>query len=162
MGVQDGVNVGGANMTQNPFKGLPERPRERIDRLLELIAEDWKRSGSDQRFFQYLANLADRLGVEDSYTVEDSELIEWLAGGVLPEQGTSGSDSAARLPGGPANTRRLGERIGRHRGRTPAQQAAAERRVKIEAAKLRCELDENMGRETPAWVIDLANENDPP
>lgn len=32
-----------------------------------------------------------------------------------------------------------------------------ERRVKIEAAKLRVTLDKRLGRETPAWVVRLAN-----
>ncbi|EMY36115.1 hypothetical protein D477_000809 [Arthrobacter crystallopoietes BAB-32] len=44
------------------------------------------------------------------------------------------------------------------RGRTPEQQARAERRVKVEAAKLRETLDRRLGRETPAWVIKLARE----
>lgn len=44
------------------------------------------------------------------------------------------------------------------RGRTPEQQARAERRVKIEAAKLREALDRKLGRETPDWVVQLARE----
>lgn len=42
--------------------------------------------------------------------------------------------------------------------RSPEQQARAERRVKVEAAKLRETLDRRLGRETPAWVIKLARE----
>ncbi|MCW2132286.1 hypothetical protein [Arthrobacter sp. VKM Ac-2550] len=49
-------------------------------------------------------------------------------------------------------------RVTTRHGRTPEQQARAERRVKVEAAKLRQELDADLGRETPAWVIKLARE----
>lgn len=66
-------------MTPNPFDGHPERPRERIDLLLALVSEYWKRSGADQRFFQYLANLAhDLIGAKDAFMVEDETVIEAL------------------------------------------------------------------------------------
>lgn len=62
----------------NLFEGTP-RPEGRIDELLELLAEDWKRYGPDQRFFQYLDNLKHRLGLPaDVYNFEDDELIERL------------------------------------------------------------------------------------
>lgn len=58
------------------FTGTP-RPESRIDELLGLLAEDWKRSGSDQRFFQYVSNLQHRLGLQgDVYNFEDQALIE--------------------------------------------------------------------------------------
>lgn len=41
--------------------------------------------------------------------------------------------------------------------RSKRQRERAERRVKIEAAKLRVELDRHLGRETPDWVVELAN-----
>lgn len=64
--------------TPNLFSGTP-RPEGRIGELLELLAEDWKRSGPDQRFFQYLENLRHRLGLPaDAYNVEDASLIERL------------------------------------------------------------------------------------
>ncbi|WP_336716271.1 hypothetical protein [Arthrobacter sp. USHLN218] len=135
-------------MTENPFAGLPARPRDRIDLLLGLIAFDWKRSGSDQRFFQYVANLQHRLGVDDGYTFEDHNLIAALS----VSQGESDFGSNACLPTSWTDGSR------RRRRRTPAQQEAAERRVKIEAARLRCELDKHLGRETPKWVIELAQE----
>lgn len=134
---------------------MPE-DSERIDRLLELIAADWKRTVPEQGFFQYAAGLAGRLGTEDS------ELIELLAGGELPGAGDDGSRATEHLLSSPANAARLRGSIRQHRlGRTPAQKAAIERLVKIEAAKLRCELDQQLGRETPTWVVDLANEAGP-
>ena len=67
------------------FKG-PPRPESRIDELLGLLTADWKRSGSDQRFFQYVFDLQHRLGLpEDPYNVEDSTLIAHLK-----NEGTSG------------------------------------------------------------------------
>lgn len=64
--------------TPNLFNGAP-RPEERIDELLALLSADWKRSGCDQRFFQYLANLQHRLGLPtDAYQFEDQALIERL------------------------------------------------------------------------------------
>lgn len=64
--------------TSDLFIGTP-RPEARIGELLELLAEDWKRSGPDQRFFQYIANLQHRLGLPaDAYNVEDDEVIERL------------------------------------------------------------------------------------
>lgn len=57
----------------------PPRPEPRIDELLALMAADWKRSGSDQRFFQYIENLPYRLGVQsDAYFLEDEALIDML------------------------------------------------------------------------------------
>ncbi|WP_139005461.1 hypothetical protein [Arthrobacter crystallopoietes] len=143
-------------MTENPFAGLPARPRDRIDLLLGLIAADWKRSGSDQRFFQYVANLQHRLGVEDGYVFEDHDLIAALSGSELPQPDHDDFNLTVHRSTGSDRSDRS-ERDSRHRRRrTPAQQAAAERRVKIEAAKLRCELDKHLGRETPQWVIELA------
>ena len=69
-------------MASNPnlFNGTP-RPEARIGELLELLAADWKRSGCDQRFFQYIANLQHRLGLPaDAYHFEDQDLIERLRG----------------------------------------------------------------------------------
>lgn len=61
------------------FSNLTPRPVERIDELLELVAADWKRTGSDQRFFQYLFNLQSALDLpKDPYNVEDSDLIAKL------------------------------------------------------------------------------------
>lgn len=48
--------------------------------------------------------------------------------------------------------------VTRTHGRSPEQQARAERRVKVEAAKLRETLDRRLGRETPEWVLKLARE----
>ena len=60
------------------FNG-PPRPESRIDELLGLLADDWKASGSDQRFFQYVYNLQHRLGLpEDPYNVEDTALVDQL------------------------------------------------------------------------------------
>lgn len=65
----------------------PPRPEERIDELLALLAADWKRSGSDQRFFQYIANLQHRLGLPaDAYQFEDTALISRLTAGAEPRQ----------------------------------------------------------------------------
>ncbi|MGK3708850.1 hypothetical protein [Arthrobacter sp. IK3] len=62
------------------FSG-PPRPASRIEELLALLAEDWKRSGSDQRFFQYVDNLRQRLGVDfDTYYLEDDALDAFLRG----------------------------------------------------------------------------------
>ena len=67
--------------TPNLFNGAP-RPEARIGELLELLAEDWKRSGPDQRFFQYLENLKHRLGLPaDAYNVDDQALISHIAAG---------------------------------------------------------------------------------
>lgn len=64
----------------------PPRPEPRIDELLGLLAADWKASGSDQRFFQYVHNLQHRLGLPaDSYHVEDSALIGHLTAAAGPE-----------------------------------------------------------------------------
>lgn len=71
---------------QNLFNGTP-RPAERIDELLALLAADWKRSGCDQRFFQYIANLQHRLGAKgDAYHFEDTALISHLTAGAEPRQ----------------------------------------------------------------------------
>lgn len=57
----------------------PPRPEARIDELLGLLAADWKRSGSDQRFFQYVENLQHRLGAGSyAYVLEDDTLMEML------------------------------------------------------------------------------------
>lgn len=56
-----------------------QRSEERIDELLGLLAADWKHSGSDQRFFQYVENLRHRLGVQpDAYFFGDDALIGML------------------------------------------------------------------------------------
>lgn len=69
----------GAGLTDNPFDGYPERPRGRIDLVLALVSEDWGRSGADQRFFQYVTNLAhDTIGAKDAFMVEDDTVIETL------------------------------------------------------------------------------------
>lgn len=133
-------------MTTNPFEGFPERLPERIDLLIGLIAADWKRTGPDQRFFQYLENLTRRLGFEDAYMLEDHDVIQALWGEQPPRPRAVVGDATAH------QTDR--QRV----GRTPAQEAAARRRVRVEAARLRCELDAQLGRETPQWVIDLAEE----
>lgn len=66
-------------MTDDLFEGRPERPRERIDLLLTLVEQDWRRTGADQRFFQYVTNLAyDLTGSKDAYLVEDDAVIEAL------------------------------------------------------------------------------------
>lgn len=143
-------------MTDNPFAGLPARPRDRIDLLLGLIAADWKRTGSDQRFFQYILNLQHRLGVDGGYMFEDYDLIASLSGSEPSQPGQSDVDSVAHLSTRSADSDRSEHSSRRQGRRTPAQEAAAERRVKIEAARLRCELDEHLGRETPQWVIELA------
>lgn len=39
-----------------------------------------------------------------------------------------------------------------------AANPASQRRVKVEAAKLRASLDDRLGRTTPQWVINLAQE----
>ncbi|MCW2132708.1 hypothetical protein [Arthrobacter sp. VKM Ac-2550] len=143
-------------MTEDLFAGLPERPRDRIDLLLGLIAADWKRTGSDQRFFQYVTNLQRRLNVGDGYMVEDYDLIAALSDAELPKPSRSDFDPAAGTSS--ADPDRREETTRRQRRRTPVQQAAAEKRVKIEAARLRCELDKRLGRETPQWVIELAKE----
>lgn len=148
-------------MTENPFAGLPARPRDRIDLLLGLIAADWKRSGSDQRFFQYIVNLQHRLGVDDGYLIEDYDLIAALSAGEPPDRLPGDSDPMALLPSSTCSSQNVSN-TRRRRRRTPAQQAAAERRVKIEAARLRCELDKHLGRQTPQWVIDLAQEKPEP
>lgn len=145
-------------MTDNPFAGLPARPRDRIDLLLGLIAADWKRTGSDQRFFQYILNLQHRLGVDDGYMFEDYDLIASLSGSEPRQPGQSEVDPDARLSSSSADLNRRGPSARRQRRRTPAQQAVAERRVKIEAARLRWELDKHLGRQTPQWVIELAQE----
>lgn len=63
--------------TENPQPA--PRPEARIDDLLGLLAADWKKSGTDQRFFQYVENLRHRLGLAaDPYHVEDTELIARL------------------------------------------------------------------------------------
>jgi len=63
----------------NDYSTLTPRPADRINELLELVAADWKRSGNDQRFFQYLANLQHDLDLpKDPYDVEDSSLIALL------------------------------------------------------------------------------------
>lgn len=146
-------------MTENPFAGLPPRPRDRIDLLLGLIAADWKRSGSDQRFFQYVANLQHRLGVDDGYVFEDHDLIAALSGSDLPQPNHDDFNLTVHRPTTGSDRPDRSEHNSRpRRRRTRAQQAAAERRVKIEAARLRCELDKHLGRETPQWVIELAQE----
>lgn len=72
------------------FNG-PPRPDSRIDELLSLLAEDWKASGSDQRFFQYIFNLKQRLGLPaDSYNIEDAALV----GQLKSNPGTSGRASS--------------------------------------------------------------------
>ncbi|MHA7209577.1 hypothetical protein [Arthrobacter sp. MDT1-65] len=66
-------------MTDELFDRQPNRPPERIDLLLALVAEDWKRAGPDQRFFQYVANLAyDLTDSKDAFMVEDDTVIEAL------------------------------------------------------------------------------------
>lgn len=66
------------NLDKSLFAG-PPRPESRIDELLGLLAADWKRSGSDQRFFQYVENLRYRLGLQsDAYFFEDDALISYL------------------------------------------------------------------------------------
>lgn len=68
-----------------PFEG-PPRPETRIDDLLSLLAEDWKKSGSDQRFFQYILNLQSRLGLPtDAFFLEDDTLIRMLKETARPE-----------------------------------------------------------------------------
>jgi hypothetical protein len=77
--LKEGGKHMGAGMTNDPLDGHPERPRERINLLLALVSEDWKRSGADQRFFQYFANLAqDLIGAKDTFMVEDDTVIEAL------------------------------------------------------------------------------------
>ncbi|MCC3299684.1 hypothetical protein [Arthrobacter caoxuetaonis] len=63
--------------TENQQPGT--RPETRIDELLSLLEADWKRSGSDQRFFQYVENLRHRLDLSfDTYFLEDDALIAYL------------------------------------------------------------------------------------
>jgi len=65
--------------SRNDYSNLTPRPVDRISVLLELVAADWKRSGSDQRFFQYLVNLQHDLELpKDPYDVEDGSLIALL------------------------------------------------------------------------------------
>lgn len=65
--------------TGSGFFDGPPRPESRIEELLSLLAEDWKASRSDQRFFQYVENLRHRLGIStDSYFFEDDALIGYL------------------------------------------------------------------------------------
>ena len=67
------------------FAGSP-RPEARIDEMLGLLAADWKRSGSDQRFFQYIENLQHRLGVSSyAYMLEDDALMEMLRSQARPD-----------------------------------------------------------------------------
>jgi hypothetical protein len=109
-------------------------------------------------FFQYILNLQHRLGVDDAYMFEDYDLIASLSGSEPSQPSQRDVDQDARLSSSSADLNRRGQTARRQRPRTPAQQAAAERRVKIEAARLRWELDKHLGRETPQWVIELAQD----
>lgn len=60
----------------------------------------------------------------------------------------------ASLPAGENASSMIRQLIEKHIHRNDR----AQRRVKIEAAKLRTELDKQLGRETPAWVHDVANQ----
>ncbi|MFD1211115.1 hypothetical protein ACFQ36_03535 [Arthrobacter sp. GCM10027362] len=146
-------------MTDNPFEGLPERDRKRIDLLLALIAQDWKRTGPDQRFFQYVANRADDLGVgEEPFMVEDDAVIEALLARAGHGRKQDAGDASEYLVSGPANAKRLKESLRRLEGKRSAE-AAQRRRIRIAAARLRCTTDSRLGRRTPQWVIDLAEED---
>lgn len=63
--------------TRDVFEG-PPRSVDRIDRVLALLRQEWFQH-SDQRFWQLLSNLADRMGIA-SYAVilEDEAFIEML------------------------------------------------------------------------------------
>lgn len=66
-------------MPHFPFEDTPERRPERIDLLMSLLLEDWRRTGQDQRFFQYIANLQHRVGTgDDAWNFEDAALIAAL------------------------------------------------------------------------------------
>ncbi|MFD1210751.1 hypothetical protein ACFQ36_01685 [Arthrobacter sp. GCM10027362] len=146
-------------MTDNPLEGLPERDRKRIDLLLALVAQDWKRTGHDQRFFQYAANLAHSLGAgEDPFMAEDDAVIEALLARAGHGREQDGQDATDYLLSGPANARRLEESI-RRLERKRSTEAAQQRRIRIAAARLRCTTDSRLGRKTPQWVIDLAQED---
>lgn len=73
-GIDDVIRTAAFNI-----RPAASRPEGRIDELLAVLAADWKRTGSDQRFFQYVENLRHRLGIStDPYFFEDDALIGYL------------------------------------------------------------------------------------
>lgn len=123
-------------MTDIPFE-LSERDRQRIDLLLALIAQDWKRTGPDQHLFQYLADLARSLGCGDLAMIQDDALIEAL----LARAGHDGGQD------------------GQHNTELMLAKAAEQRQFQVAAARLRCITDRRLNKESPRWVVDLANED---
>ena len=63
-----------------PFAGLPPRDWRRIGHISFRLGEEWRVRGSDQRFFQLVANLPHYLGFQDrnAYNIEDVELLTAL------------------------------------------------------------------------------------
>lgn len=144
---------------ESPFEGPSEQDRQRIDLLLALIAQDWKRTGPDQCLLQYLANLAHSLGAgEDPLMIEDDAVIEALLARAGHGSGQNRHDATECLASSPAYARHLQECIRRLEGKRSAK-AAQRRRVRVAAARLRRTTDSRLGRTTPQWVIDLANED---
>jgi len=64
---------------ENLYKNWDPYSEERIDTFLQIIGEQWKKTGPDYRFFQFLFNVGvGPLGDTHCYHIEEHELLKAL------------------------------------------------------------------------------------
>ena len=79
------------------------RPEERIDIFCKILADEWKRQGSDLRFTQFLINNGINMsnGTSDLYYMEEDDFLQKVFPDIIPAKyyvwGTRGKDGKQPL-----------------------------------------------------------------